>query len=56
MVTRTLASAQVKAGDMELASSTLDGMVDIFKKKKLNPIVLNQIAAEASIEKELLDL
>jgi hypothetical protein len=56
MATRTLASAQVKAGDMELASATLDGMVDIFKKKKLNPIVLNQIAAEAAKEKELLDL
>ena len=56
MTMRHLASAQVKAGDMELASDTLDRMTDVFKKKKLNPLVLNQISAQVALEKRFLNL
>jgi hypothetical protein len=56
MAIRRLAAAHAKAGDVKLAVDTLDHMTEIFKKKKLNPAVLNQISEQISIQKRFLNL
>jgi len=47
MVLRTQAKAEAKAGNTERASQVLDGMVELFENKGLNPLVVENIKAQA---------
>jgi hypothetical protein len=51
MVLRRLAGAEFKTGDIEKGNATLDRMVDIFRKKKVNSNVLRRVQAQARAEK-----
>ena len=46
-----LAQAEKKAGDIDKACKTLDGMAGVFKKKGVNKRIVDKIAAQAAEEK-----
>ena len=54
-VLRRKARAEQKAGDVEQANATLDGMVDVFRAKGVKDSVLRTIAGQAAREKVRLD-
>jgi len=54
MVIRRLARAEVKAGDVEKATATLDQMPATFRKKGVKPQVLEVIESQAQQEKDQL--
>jgi hypothetical protein len=54
MTMRRLAHAQKKADDLEGAVATMDNMVTVFEQKELRPDILQQLTAEAEVEKEAL--
>src|SRR5215210_5374796 len=51
---RRLASAHKETGDLEKAEATMDKMVDVFEQKQLKPYILQQITADAEVEKAVL--
>jgi hypothetical protein len=53
-VMRTIAHAEMKAGDLDKAMATVDKMVSVFRKKGLNKRVLKHIQASAAAEKAAL--
>jgi hypothetical protein len=52
MVIRRLARAEIKAGDVEKATATLDQMPATFRKKGVKPQVLGVIESQAQQEKD----
>jgi hypothetical protein len=47
MAMRTMAKGQKARGDDKAASATMEKMVEIFRKKKLNPEVMKHIQVQA---------
>ncbi|MFE3449185.1 hypothetical protein ACFXJ8_09640 [Nonomuraea sp. NPDC059194] len=54
MVTRRLARAVARRGDLDRAFDLMDGMVSRFAAKGVNPIVLGQIERQAALTKQAL--
>ncbi|MFI6498448.1 hypothetical protein [Nonomuraea typhae] len=54
MVTRRLATAEARQGDLAGAHATMDGMVATFESKGLNPVVMGQIRRQAELTKAAL--
>lgn len=51
-VMRRLARVEAKAGDPERAADVMDEMVDVLRRKNLNPHVMRDVRAQAERTKE----
>ncbi|WP_327086458.1 hypothetical protein OIE66_29525 [Nonomuraea sp. NBC_01738] len=54
MVTRRLARAEARQGDLGQANAVMDGMVATFEAKGLNPVVMRQIRQQVELTKQAL--